>query len=49
MDYRPMIDYHLAKGADLTIGVMPVPLEETHRFGIMQGGALMARPPTTYR
>lgn len=35
MDYRPMIDYHLAKGADLTVGVMPVPLEETHRFGIM--------------
>lgn len=36
MDYRPMIDYHVAQGADLTIGVMPVPLEETHRFGIMQ-------------
>ncbi len=36
MDYRPMIDYHLAKGADLTIGVMPVPIEETNRFGIMQ-------------
>lgn len=36
MDYRPMIDYHLAQGADLTIGVMPVPLEETDRFGIMQ-------------
>ena len=36
MDYRPMIDYHLEKGADLTIGVMPVPLEETNRFGIMQ-------------
>ena len=35
MDYRPMIDYHLAKGADLTVGVMPVPLEETNRFGIM--------------
>jgi glucose-1-phosphate adenylyltransferase len=35
MDYRPMIDYHLAKGADLTVGVMPVPLEEKHRFGIM--------------
>ncbi|MFN3332203.1 MAG: glucose-1-phosphate adenylyltransferase [Caldilinea sp.] len=35
MDYRPMIDYHLAKGADLTVGVMPVPLEETDRFGIM--------------
>ena len=36
MDYRPMIEYHHARGADLTIGVMPVPLEETHRFGIMQ-------------
>mgnify|MGYP000101642048 CR=1 FL=1 len=36
MDYGPMIDYHVAQGADLTIGVMPVPLEETHRFGIMQ-------------
>lgn len=35
MDYRPMIDYHLAKGADLTVGVMPVPIEETNRFGIM--------------
>ncbi|GIV70269.1 glucose-1-phosphate adenylyltransferase [Caldilinea sp.] len=35
MDYRPLIDYHLEKGADLTIAVMPVPLEETHRFGIM--------------
>ena len=36
MDYGPMIDYHVAQGADLTIGVMPVPLEETNRFGIMQ-------------
>lgn len=36
MDYRPMIEYHLAKGADLTIGVMPVPIEEASRFGIMQ-------------
>src|SRR5215212_649885 len=36
MDYGPMVDYHLAQGADLTIGVMPVPLEETDRFGIMQ-------------
>lgn len=35
MDYRPMIDYHLEKGADLTVGVMPVPIEETNRFGIM--------------
>jgi glucose-1-phosphate adenylyltransferase len=35
MDYRPMLDYHAEKGADLTVGVMNVPLEETDRFGIM--------------
>ncbi len=38
MDYRPMIDFHRNNGADLTIGVMPVPLEETDRFGIMEVG-----------
>jgi len=36
MDYQPMIDYHRERGADLTVAVMPVPLEETNRFGIMQ-------------
>ncbi len=36
MDYQPMLDYHRERGADLTIAVMPVPLEETHRYGIMQ-------------
>lgn len=36
MDYRPMLRHHQEKGADLTIAVMPVPLEETDRFGIMQ-------------
>ncbi len=35
MDYRPMIEHHRASGSDLTIGVMPVPLDEAHRFGIM--------------
>lgn len=35
MDYRPMIAYHEEKGADLTVAVMNVPLEETDRFGIM--------------
>jgi glucose-1-phosphate adenylyltransferase len=35
MDYREMLDYHLEKGADLTVAVMNVPLEETDRFGIM--------------
>jgi glucose-1-phosphate adenylyltransferase len=35
MDYRDMIKYHVEKGADLTVAVMNVPLEETDRFGIM--------------
>lgn len=35
MDYRAMLRYHQEKGADLTVGVMNVPLDETHRFGIM--------------
>ncbi len=36
MDYRPMVAYHRERGADLTIAVMPVPIEEAFRFGIMQ-------------
>lgn len=36
MNYMPMMEYHWATGADLTVGVMPVPIEETDRFGIMQ-------------
>jgi len=35
MDYQKMIDFHQKKGADLTVAVMNVPLEETDRFGIM--------------
>ncbi len=35
MDYRPMLRFHQDKNADLTVGVMSVPLEETDRFGIM--------------
>jgi len=35
MDYRKMIAFHQQKGADLTVAVMNVPLEETDRFGIM--------------
>ncbi len=35
MDYEDMLDHHKAKGADLTIAVMPVPMEEAKRFGIM--------------
>lgn len=35
MDYSRMIDYHQRQRADLTVGVMNVPLEQTDRFGIM--------------
>ena len=35
MDYRYMIDFHRRSGADLTIGVVTVPVEEAHRFGIV--------------
>jgi glucose-1-phosphate adenylyltransferase len=39
MDYEPMIAAHEAHGADLTIAAMPVPWEETQRFGVMIIGA----------
>ncbi len=35
MDYRQMVAFHEEKGADLTVAVMNVPLDETDRFGIM--------------
>lgn len=35
MDYSLMFDYHKAKGADVTIAVIDVPIEEASRFGIM--------------
>jgi glucose-1-phosphate adenylyltransferase len=35
MDYSTIVDTHLRNHADLTVGVMEVPLEETDRFGIM--------------
>ena len=36
MDYGDMIRAHLERGADLTIGCIPVPLREGTSFGIMQ-------------
>ena len=35
MDYEVMLDFHKEKNADVTIAVMPVPMEEASRFGIM--------------
>ena len=35
MNYSTMLDFHKAKGADCTIAVLEVELEEASRFGIM--------------
>ncbi len=35
MDYEIMLDFHKAHNADVSIAVMPVPMEETSRFGIV--------------
>ena len=35
MDYAKMIDYHKETGADCTLSVMEVPMDEASRFGIM--------------
>ena len=36
MDYRPMIAAHLARGADVTLAVLPVPAREASRFGVVE-------------
>jgi glucose-1-phosphate adenylyltransferase len=36
MDYSELIADHINSGADLTIGCLPVLLEEGHQFGVMQ-------------
>lgn len=35
MDYEIMLDFHKENNADVTIAVMPVPMEEASRFGIV--------------
>lgn len=35
MDYEVMLDFHKSNHAEVTIAVMPVPLDEASRFGIM--------------
>src|ERR1700733_9784885 len=36
MDYGEMIRRHIERGADLTIGCIPVPLKDSVHFGVMQ-------------
>jgi glucose-1-phosphate adenylyltransferase len=33
MDVRPMIEWHLAKGAEITVSTIPLPIGECARFG----------------
>ncbi len=35
MDYRPFIEMHTSRKADITVAVRTVPIEEAHRFGIL--------------
>ncbi len=35
MDYRPMLNFHVRKGADLTLSTREVPIADAHRFGIV--------------
>ena len=35
MDYKKMLDFHKEKGADATIAVLDVPIDEASAFGIM--------------
>jgi len=36
MDYRPMIEAHLERGADATVAVAEVPLEQASQFGVVR-------------
>jgi len=35
MDYGPMIAYHVEKGADITVGVVEVPRQQSIHFGVL--------------
>lgn len=39
MDYAAMLRHHIERQADATIAVFEVPIEEAHRFGIMETDA----------
>ncbi|GAP67071.1 glucose-1-phosphate adenylyltransferase [Mizugakiibacter sediminis] len=36
MDYGTLLGFHVSRGADITVGCIPVPLEQAHAFGVMQ-------------
>lgn len=39
MDFRPMIEQHRARDAEVTVAVQPVPWEDAPRFGVMAADA----------
>ena len=51
MDYRPFIAMHRTSGAEVTCAVRTVPIEEAHRFGILEADpsgrvtAFVEKPP----
>ncbi len=36
MNYGPMLDYHLEKEAHLTVATVDMPIEQSHRFGVLE-------------
>jgi glucose-1-phosphate adenylyltransferase len=36
MDYGPMVEYHIERGADITVAAQPVAAEEATRFGLLK-------------
>ena len=39
MDYAPMVAFHIAQDADITVAVQPVAKDEATRFGLLKRGA----------
>jgi glucose-1-phosphate adenylyltransferase len=35
MDYRPMIEHHVQRAADMTVGCVEMPMQEAGNFGVM--------------
>ncbi|MBI2820500.1 MAG: glucose-1-phosphate adenylyltransferase [Acidobacteria bacterium] len=39
MNYNRMLEEHRRRGADITVGTIPQPVEDAHRFGVVQSDA----------
>jgi glucose-1-phosphate adenylyltransferase len=39
MNYNTMLEEHRRRGADITVGTIPQPAEEAHRFGVVRSDA----------